>query len=84
MRLFNPPAPLGGTNVKEVHVGVKFDSGTELTVDDELGNELLEKYPFLGEIDETHSPDYYDTLIKKPLHKRVWHYLTSINPFATS
>ncbi len=83
MELFNPPVELGGENIKEPSVGIKIDTGTNLSVDKDMGLELLEKYPFLKEIDETYSPDYYETLIRKPWYKRLCHYVTSINPFGT-
>jgi len=84
MRLFNPPTQLEGSNIRESHVGIKFNAGSELIVGDELGKELLEKYPFLKEIDETYSPDYHDTLIKNPWYKRLWLLITPTSRSGTS
>lgn len=84
MILFNPPAQLGGSRIDESQDDLVIDSGSQVMVSQAIGEILLREYDFLKEIDETYSPDYYETLNKKPWYKRLWPFATLTNRSGTS
>jgi len=77
MKLFNPPAGLGGIEVDESQDGIVIKQGAVIAVNDKIGAILLENYPYLRRIDvPEYGPDYHTLTVKKPWYKRIWHIIT--------
>jgi len=78
MRLYNPTASMGGEIVefKKNNQIKQIQLGTFFNLAETDGERLLILYPFLKHVDNPmHSPDYYETIEKKPnWFKRLFRY----------
>ena len=79
MRLFNPPANLGGRVIEEDILDEPIKPGTKFSVTEEMDKKLLKKYKFLKRIDvPEYSPSYHETTKKKTLCHIIQSKLTAM------